>query len=546
MKKVNLLNRNELIFILILIILNTWITFFSSFNFLSFLPFPDTLFYINGVQSLLQGNFLTLPFPYSAVPIPFIYPVYLAPFMALTSNLYILHLSNLLLSAVSFFIFIKISKILIRSQKYLIVCWFLYSTNFVLIWYPALVMAENLLMLLFLSSVLLLLNKLTAKNILFISVLIVLFFYTKYIAITLSLALLINLIIKIFTEDKLLNIKIRLFAIMLLTLVLTAFVCFILEAVLKQTNPADIVIYHLRSLAAAFNSAGMSASNLAVDAPDTHFWSVLNAPNILRSYILGLFGVEIPVAGIYLHLVPPLIIIFLPLCFLTFYLSGRNFQFITYELSAIIFTLGLISLFYKTDGRYILVFIPLLILNFGLFFEALERTFQTYKLKNYPVIFFIFFSLFYLITTLYNLNAGYIEMNNFRDSFSNFTALNTVHQVLGIPHPKEKIYLITTIPPLYFEIFPDQNNLNFLPLSNTQIEAPDNLRKLGISEKDYIAIYKDLLTAQKKIYLLSYATTGNFIYSYDFDRIKAAFKLVPVYSSNSCVDQCKIYELNIK
>ena len=163
-------------------------------------------------------------------------------------------------------------------------------------------MAENLLQFLFLLSMYLCIHKDSPRNTVILSMIIPIFIYTKYIAWPISVALFIALLIKSYTEEKKTALYKRRFVLIASTLVITLIVCLVLEAIVKMTNPLEIFLYH-------FNSLTQSVNTYITNKPgdeSIYFWSIDYIPYSSRTYLFGYLGINAPLAGMYIKLLPPI------------------------------------------------------------------------------------------------------------------------------------------------------------------------------------------------------------------------------------------------
>src|SRR5581483_3848116 len=224
---------------------------FSTRNLIpNFEPSPDAIYYVNTARSLLNGQGFEVSrngrgfIPY----VPPLYSLSFLPIFALNNDPRLFYVMNVLLMLSSFVLLYLIVKKITDNTWIISFVLFLFVTNFYIYWYPTLAMAENLILPLFLASILLLMTKISYKNIVLAAIIDVAFYATKYEAISLSGIYFLIYIFKLFrSRESRYKFKLMIFIIIFVIL----FGSFSLYEYLSKNN-LDIFYFIFNSLTFAF------------------------------------------------------------------------------------------------------------------------------------------------------------------------------------------------------------------------------------------------------------------------------------------------------
>lgn len=170
----------------------------------NFDPFPDSLHYVVPARNFAMSSGFTFAREGGAVEIgvPPVYSFTLIPTYLLNSDARSFHFSNLVLGLVSIGLLFAISRQLSKSVWMTGLLLLLYVTTFVIYWQPSLAMAENVLLPICWAVLWLLLQPLSLKRVALTAVLAMACYGSKYVALPISAALLLFLLIKIYLEEK--------------------------------------------------------------------------------------------------------------------------------------------------------------------------------------------------------------------------------------------------------------------------------------------------------------------------------------------------------
>lgn len=421
---------------------------------------------------------------------------------------------------------------------------FLYVTNYFVYWYPNLAMAENLLIPLYLGGIWILLEKVSARNIVIASFIIVGLYATKYAAIPLSASLFLLYLIKVLLSKV--SSKKTASATFLLAsaLVFTAFALF--EYFSKGFNIFNSVLSLYNLLFSGFISTTPSDTGEIVSS--NPWFSTRYMPGNVKTYLDALTGTPMRFLWDYTPIVPKYVGIF-SLAGLIYGLFKKKFGFISFSLLLLIFSqIIFMSTFYSVDARYIYHVIPTLLIGFGLFLRF-AYDFLIAQNKKYAKILFglilIGLSLVYLsgnalrIKSQVSINLRYaenpwyyisvVEQNKYFDS---------------IPQKDDKPILISALPPYYVDFF-SGNRYRLLPLSKGQEYQKGMSNVWGDQDyTDLIVLYKNYLEKGEEVYVANYGLGNEAHLHRDFSKIKEQFNLELVHQA--CFDVCNIYKVHLK
>ncbi len=520
---------------------------FSQRNLISNLePYPDTIHYLSPAINFIQGKgfYIEREGRLKNPNVPLMYSVSLMPLFLINQDVRVFYFTNILIAFLSLLILYKISKKLFKAPFILGLVLFLYVTNYFIYWFPTLAMAENLLIPIFLLSLLMLLEKVTRKRAILSGFLVLSFYATKYATIPLSASLFILYLLKIFWDKDKDQRRIKLLIYFILSASFAFAVFFLFEYLTKGVNIMNVVLSFLplKSTAADISIAKGAAPpepwfamkffyknfpiywNSITGHPMRFLWDF--TPIVPRFVALsGLLGMTI---GLFIKPFR-----FISLCLLTFLFSQILF----------------ISTFYSSDGRYIYHAVPLLIISFGLFLTILKYFLSKKDIKYSSVAFYCFLiilSLFFLYVSFARIK--YQIALNLRHAetpwyYVSVEVANSYFDTLPKQIPNNKVF-ISALPPYYVEYF-SKNRYKLLPLSKAQEFLREKNLVWGIDDDtDLIKLYSEYIKAGFIVFVSNYGLGNEAHLHRDYDNIAKNFKLIKV--KEGCFNACNIYKLELE
>lgn len=496
-------------------------------------PFPDALYYTTIPRCLIQGvgwemcrlGNLELIGVKPAVPpaysLTFI-PGYLLNFDART-----FYFTNIILSFISLLLLYKVSQNFFNNQLITGTVLFLYVTNYFIYWYPTLAMAENLLLPIFLLSVLMLQQKKISFNLsVVVGILATSFYATKYAFAPLTVVFPVIYLIRLFTQNISLREKVA----------HTSFLAI----------PAGLIMVNLVGLEQLLNVIN-EATNGSLDSSSADnvtsgggYFSKSYFFKHLRGYSDALFGKS----QRFLWDSTPLTERWIALPgVLGLLLSLKNKQYNwakIWLIAATISQLLFISLFYVVDIRYVYHFLPVLLIGFGFFLQHMRKSLLKKELNFYIFIGVIF--AIYLAGSIVRLKStvmvnlkyaetpwwylSQLEMNRY---FDQTTQLRPI--------------LITLSAPFLTDNYTN-NNYTTLPL-NDQQDFRGNMPEVW-GPNDYsnlIELYKQKIEEGQLVYVTNYGVSAAGHFQQSYKAIKEEFTLIEVQTG--CYNLCNIYKLEL-
>jgi hypothetical protein len=212
--------------------------------------------------------------------VPPLYSFVILPFYLFNSDARMFYFTNVALSLISFYFFYLILKKVTNNFWLISFVLFLFATNLFIYWYPQWAMAENLILPLFLAAVLLLLEKVSARNAIVAGLVAVSFYATKYAAAPLLGIFFLFYFLKILFTKNLKETRKKIAAIYLFSFAAAACLLMIYLQIVLQMNPFAILWGITSSL--FFKSADGSSGQAGTSWFSTVYIS-RNLPLYLRS-----------------------------------------------------------------------------------------------------------------------------------------------------------------------------------------------------------------------------------------------------------------------
>lgn len=505
-------------------------------------PFPDSIHYVNAVRSLLSGDglFIVREGRTLATSVPPLYSFFLAPAYILNNDARMFYYINLILALTSFFIFYRLLILLVNNSIIRNFVLFLYVTNYYFYWFPNLAMAENLILFLFLSFLMLLLSKSTLFNIFIAGLLAISFYATKYASITLTVCALTSYFIKLFFLWRNGKFKINGFLLFFGSTFL-AFSAFSLsEYITKNVIPLSFLI----TFGSNFSSQSSQGLEQVSEAP--RWFSLIYAKTNISHYLNVITGGSERFLWDFSPMVPRFVAIGGLLGLVLGVLTKRyrliSITFLMMLVSSILF----MSTFYSVDMRYIYQTIPTLLLGFGIFMQIIIDKIKKPWLTTLFFIGLIFLAIFYFSTNVLRIkNQIMLNIKHSETPWYYVTVLelNKYFSSDKILMEKKPI-VISPMPPYYIDFF-SNGNYTLLPLSPQQEFRNSKETVYGPNDySDLIKLYSTYINNGYRLYINRYGVGNENYLNEDFQTIADNFKLINV--TVGCFNACNIYRLELK
>ncbi len=508
-------------------------------------PFPDSIHYTNSAFSLLKGKgYVVEREGRSITPdVPPLYPLVLLPFFAIFNDVRAFYFANTLLVVFSYCLFYRLVKKLFNHQR----VQFLVLASFVcclpLTWYATLAMAENLILLLFLAALNLLLEEVTWKHSVLMSLLCVAFYATKFASVPLLVSFTTLFLYKTWFEvNKKLRLKKTLFFLFCIGTLMTVFEIF--EYVLKGTGIITQIIPLFLSVFFKKSAEG----SVAEVTQQNVFFSTVFIKNNLFQYLNWMLGGKLIILWNSTQIlrptwaIPAFVGLFIGL-------TRKKWRLLSASLLVSLVSVLLFMMsFYTTDGRYFYTAIPTLFLGLGF---ALTVGLDFLNDHTSPIttlgISFCFFLLFFIPNIIPLKNT---IMLNLRHAETPWTYISVIRMNDFIKKQKT-IYpeavtpvVITPLSPYYVDFFKTEK-MTLLPLSMNQEARTDQRKVWGDYDYKHLhQVYSDFLKQHVPVYFASYGIGNDKDMQQTRDQLKDDFVLTEVDSG--CINVCNIYQLNLK
>lgn len=511
----------------------------------NFEPYPDTIHYMNPVRSFLAGKGWMIEREGRIFPpgVPPLYSIILLPFFVLYNDARIAYVANVFLAFISLYLFFILVKKLTNNIFVAGLVLSLYVTNYYFYWYPTIVMAENLLLPLFLLSIFILIEKTTLRNAFLAGFLSICFYAVKYANVPLSFSLIILYGIKLLSypaskKEKKNNI---------LFFILGAVISVMLFAIWRAS------IYGLSSLLSYIHVVdpflkifegppkGVSQGVVVNSSP---WFSLKYIGEFFPRYMKSLVGEPTR----FLWESTPIVgkgIGFIGIAGLILSVFLKKFRFLgisllTFLLSSMLF----MSTFYSFDMRYVYHAIPTILLGAVLFFVGVEQYAKRRNLR------FIIPGVIMLIFLIY---CGQNAVRMKKQIMLNLKYSETPWYYLSVmklnkyfsqkKKGKKKPVVISALMPYYIDFF-SNGNYTLLPLSQQQDFRTHMIFAWG--EHDYSnlpMLYEQYLKQGYVLYI--HKSLGNEAYLHEgYKKVFDLFKTELV--QEGCLGSCNIYKISIK
>lgn len=510
----------------------------------NFEPYPDTFHYINPALNFVKGEGFNMNRGGREITlkVPPFYSFVLVPVFFIDPDPRMAYYANVLLALISLFLFRAILKKILANKILIYFLLVLYITNYYIYWVPTIIMGENLTLTLYLTSLFVLLSKISKVNLIIISISAVGLYATKYSSIPITSAIILLSLTKTYFGKFGLKQRIKLILFFLISLGLLYLALGIFENASKGRNIIGQYFEHLSSIYSSIPKRDVVESQIS-SKPE--WFGIQYVSRNLPLYLKSLIGNSNRFLWDQTPLVPQFVGIFGLIGILAglFYVKVRfiSFSLLLFIATSIIF----ISTFYSFDARYIYIVIPTLVIGFGLFLQSVENKTNMDKKIIFNIL-VIIFTTFYLTTNFTRIKSQ-ISLNlKYAETPWNYIAVLKMNEYFTkdkIINEKKPI-LISALPPFLIDYYTN-GNYTLLPLSYEQ-EFRD-IKDIVWGPNDYSdlpKLYKQYLDEGYSVYV-SRAGLGNEGYTNrDFNTIVEKFDTKLVLAG--CYDQCNIYKVELK
>lgn len=542
MKKITI---TALIFsaLLILLILLLYKDIFSARTLVpNFEPFPDTFHYIVPARSLLKGEGFTIVREGRSI-IPYVPPLYslvLLPGFIVNSDPRVFYFTNIILSIISVALFYLILRKITKNKIILVFTTFLYITNYFIYWYPALVMAENLILPLFLFSAWLILERIKPPLIFFAGLVAIGFYITKYASLPLTFVFLFSYLLKILiTNNSRVN-KVKNILILSLGFGIptVAFIFFEYSRGMNVLEPFNVfqTIFH--------TIFPPKIENLSPLVPVPVWFSInfikVNLPHYLNAITGGVerfLWDQTPII--------PKVVGIIGLIGLFWGLLSKKLRLLNFNLLIMNgFSILFISTFYAIDMRYIYPAIPTLLIGFAMFLTFILEKANTKRIKIIAYVLIIIGLSYYGLTNSLRLkNQIMLNLRHGETPWYYVSVLEMNRYFNTLDLSGKKPILISPMPPYLIDYF-SNGNYNLLPLSLEQEFRKSMAIVWGSNDySDLTKLYTSYLKKDYSVYVSRYGIGNEGYLNTEFNNLGKNFNMNRVQSG--CYGQCDIYKLNL-
>lgn len=503
----------------------------------NFEPFPDTFHYLSPARCLVRGEGFHMCLTGqegTTQSVPPIYSLAMIPFFLITSDPRVIYFLNVILSFTSLYLLYKIIQKTTKNQLIIGLVLFIYTTTHFTYWFPTLIMAENILLPIFLGAVYLLTLKPTYPRILLAGFLAAGMHGSKYAALglTIGYTLLYSLYIWLNTKKSQ-----RRWPKLILFLLTASGLYFLLGGWRSVQNI-------IRFLTPIFYQAGVTKNVVASKQINSWFASPVHMINNLQFYFNS-FILGKPLKIIWDNRVLlPSIVSLVATVGLLFNTTQKKYRWLSLSLIWLAVTqiIPILS-FYVADGRYAITLFPTLIIGFALALNLIWKKLPKTKLFQYLfATFLIIVGSFYLINNAQRLRLQLALNFKYAETPWWYLGTQKINHYFASNEFKKTPYLITLTSPHYLSYF-GNSQYKSLPLSEFQ-----DFRKIsndiwGIEvDESLIEIYQNKLEAGWPVFITNYGTSATKTFENEFNHIKEKFELNQV--SEGCHNQCNLYQLS--
>lgn len=507
---------------------------YSTRNLISNLePFPDAMFYTTTPRCFIKGRGWTMCRLHDErlqeVPtaVPPLYSSLFIPGYLINSDVRTFYFTNVILSFISLYLLYAVLKNYFTNKAVIGTILFFYVTNYFVYWLPTLAMAENVLIPVFLLSILLLQKKSFSKiDGIYAGLIAAGFYATKFSFLPLTLLYPLLFSIKLIRSDQ--TIKEKIYTVLLLL--------FFFSMVILPIFGLEEVLFFLNQ----YLNGALDPNSSAHIKQGGGYFSLSYIPKHFIEYSGPLIGKSQRFLWDYTPLterwiaLPALLGLLLTLRKKSVDISN------IWLVAAVLAQLFFMSAFYSIDARYVYHFLPVLLIGFGFFLQHLQKTLFKNKLNFYTVL-LIFFGI-YSITNLLRLKSAVMVNLKYSESPWWYLAQIEMNSYFDtLPKVSDKPILITLLAPYFADNY-SHNNYTPLPLSNQQDFQEYFPLVWGDGDySNFISLYQNKLDSGLEVYITNYGINGSSYFQESYETIAQNFELIQVQSG--CHNLCNIYKL---
>lgn len=520
-------------------------------------PYPDSFHYIDGAMSFLSGYGFVIEREGRTIDpsVPPLYSLVLSPVFIFIPDVRAFYFTNVGLAFLSLWIFYELVRRLFSHRVVQAFILFLYVTSFPVYWFPTLAMAENLLLPIFLTAVLLLTIRVTPKRALLAGAIAVTFYATKYASLPLSLSFPVLYAIKLSIlsmqrkgkRNETLWAKIQkekqVWVSFFLSLAVFGGAFLLYEKIAEgQTIVERLfnVFVYVFFPQPSIESATTEQIGQPTVTRDVFFSTKFMAENTAY-YTKWLLGEPITVLWKQLTILPRFLAI-LSCIGLVVTATRRSTQFVALSLLTMLCSVMVfMSVFYVYDGRYFFIAIPSLFLGAGFFFSLLFDLFPK-RQKLLSLLTLIVFGVIFILTAAQLkfailLNLKYAETPWY---YISVRALDQYIREHNNVFPKTPV-VISSLPPYLIDAYAKEEMI-ILPLHKEQEFRSHPEAAWGdVDVTNLIGEYRKFLSQGHPVLLMEYGLGNEGYLHQAFDAVVSQFSTHKVFSG--CHDLCDIYEL---
>lgn len=510
----------------------------------NFEPFPDSFHYLVPADNFAHGRGLVFWREEGgtafAPSVPPLYSVFLSPIFLFQSDPRFMYFFNVAAAIGSLFVLGKILNHILTKNPWLqLLGVALFSLQFHVIWLPSLVMAENLLLLLFLLGTWLFLLPTTRTRAFLAAALALSFYFTKYAAAPLTAVYaglyFAKLVLAAWNDRKHLRDHLALIATYVASgLALVA--CMTLYQNMAGQASVFTSLWRLITQHRGEVSRGPGGES------STYFSLAFMSKNFVP-YVRGLLGEPTTFLWETTPFWPRWIALTGALGLLVGLVKAKTRFISGYLLSLIAAQTLFMSTFYVVDMRYLIVGIPITILGLVILLDA----FITKVAKNKKQVLQLGFMCFVVIGAVFflqnvmrlkkqvTLNLKYAEQ-----PWWYISILESNKYFAGIS-PEKKPVLINLSIPYHIDFF-SNHKYTLLPLSHHQ-DFRDSMKEVW-GDQDYSdlhALYQKYLSEGYELYATNWGQGNEAPRQKDFQALQSNFKLELVHEG--CLQACNIYRV---
>jgi len=505
-------------------------------------PYPDAFHYISPAFAVLKGYGFNLEREGRTIQptVPPGYTIALIPVFVFIKDARAFYLTNVILLFISLGLFYAIVRKAFPNQFIQFLLLSLFGSNLGLAWYAGLPMAENLTTTLFLGGVLLLNSKINKTRAACAALIGVSFYATKYASLSLSLAFPVLYGLKAALAARKSRIILPDFIFYLVTLASFGG-CYLLFELLVRNNNVIGGLFAL--IVSVFGHATVEASAPATTAGT--FFSAFFVRQNLNSYFGWLTGKNLIVLWRPTQILPPWLA-WPALIGFVVALWNKQQRALSLNVMALIgATIAVMAFFYTTDGRYLFMAIPSLMLGVGFILSWVQlRLPKTIK----PLYFNLgVLAITGLALTVSAKDLKYTIAVNLRHAETPWyhISVERVDDFIGhLPPTDQKPVLITSLPPYYLDYF-THHPMIIMPLDNGQEFRSNPKEAWGDINFEHLHLtYQTLLNQGHPVYAMTYGLGNTKFLHKAFEDLSLDFNVTKV--EDGCFTQCEIYQLTNK